>query len=309
MLDQNVLNSVLGGSNARSENKTKDTAVDAEAFGSALDEAGGKNKPAKAKEKESEPKDKEAAKKQEAKEHEEARTRGLTQDKTGAIHLKKLMAKNVDTLSLAEKQALRIAEFADESAQNAKTQVQLSKAQQAPTAQAKSATPQSSKQAKAESKPVSNELSLSKERQEESSKQVAEEKAKTEQARGGGNLEQMLAKEAQFTEEIRKTSQTERNHERQSVVDQILQQIEVRNFANRTELHMRLNPEYLGELKVKLVHTDDGIRADFQTSSKQTRALLREAEDELRTQAADKGVRLRSMRVTLVEEVEGIEKS
>jgi flagellar hook-length control protein FliK len=308
MLDNNALNSVLGTGGTRSEGKTKDTPIDAEAFGQALDEAGAKNKPAKAKEKESEGKDKEA-KKQEAKEHDEARTKSLTQDKTGAIHLKKLMSKNVDTLSLAEKQALRIAEFADESAQNAKTTVQMGKAQQAPMAQAKSSTPQAAKAARSESKPVVSEAAQSKERQEESAKQVAEEKAKTEQAKGGGNLEQMLAKEAKFTEEIRQASATERNQERQSVIDQIMQQIEVRNFANRTELHMRLNPEYLGELKVKLVHTDDGIRADFQTSSRQTRALLREAEDELKTQAADKGVRLRSMRVTLVEEVEGIEKS
>lgn len=309
MLDQNVLNSVLAGNTSRPENKKEET-VDAEAFGSALNEASQSKPKGKAKE-ESKAESKDAAKKaardKEAHEQEEARNQPV-QDKTAAIQMRKLMTKNVDTLSLAEKQALRIAEFADESHKVAKAPVAPGSSAASPASPSRAG-----KAARVEDKAVagreaSTEVRKQADRAEER-QQVAEEAKKLEQPKGSGNLEQLLNKEASFAEEIRKTSQVDRARERQSVIDQIMQQIEVRNFANRTELHMKLNPEYLGELKVKLVHTDDGIRADFETSSKATRAILRECEDDLRTQAAGKGVRMRAMRFTLVEKVDDVQKA
>ncbi|MEW6281533.1 MAG: hypothetical protein AB1758_23185, partial [Candidatus Eremiobacterota bacterium] len=70
-------------------------------------------------------------------------------------------------------------------------------------------------------------------------------------------------------------------HQRQVVIDQILQHIEVRNLANRTELSLKLNPEYLGDLRIKLVHGDQGIKAEFETTSRTTRAVLEESEEDL----------------------------
>jgi len=312
MLDQNVLNSVLStGGVGRAEAKPKEEPGDAEAFNAALNDASSSPKSKKLDKEDSKREAKDSKdKKREARDQEEAKAAPPAQDRLGAIHLKKLMTKNVDTLSLAEKQALRLAEFASPDQQNVKTQAQL--AQQMPVPQqAAGQSHKSGKTAKPNPEGVSardvGARGREAERADEKTLAAVEELQSKEQTKGqsSGSLDQLLVKEANFADELRKTSAADKARERQSVIDQILQQIEVRNFANRTELNLKLNPEYLGELKIKLVHTDDGIRADFETSSKATRQVLREGEEDLKTQASAKGVRLRSMRVTLVDKVEG----
>lgn len=309
MLEQSALNSVLNtGVNAR-ETKTKEEPTDAEAFNAVLNDATSTKKGAKKEETKSEPKDAKEKKQREAREQDEKDSKVAQQqqtlDRNGQI--RKLMTKNVDTLSLAEKQALRVAEFASLDQQNVKTAPQLAMPQpQAPAAQTaktgKSARPSDM----AVGKEASSKVRAAAERADEKNTEMAEETHKKETGKHSatGNLDQALVKEANFADELRKTSAADKAAERKSVVDQIMQQIEVRNFANRTELNFRLNPEYLGELKVKLVHTDDGVRADFETSSRATRQLLRDGEEELKTQASTKGVRMRSMKVTLVDKVD-----
>ena len=310
MFDQNVLNSVMGtGAATRTESRSKAAGGDAEAFDAALNDATKTKGKSKTDESKSEAKaeGKESARKREAKEHEDqkAAVAGRPQDRTSAIHMQKLMKKNVDTLSLAEKQALRVAEFANENQQAASA---LPK-QTAHAPQLAKAAP-AGKTAKnpvelGVGKEASGKVREQAERADERTQKAVEELQKQDQPRSGSaSLEQVLAKEASFAEEIGKTQATERNQERQSVIDQVLQQIEVRNFKSRTELNLKLNPEYLGELKVKLVHTDDGVRADFETSSKKTRELLREGVEELKTQAQAKGIRLRAARFTLVDKVD-----
>lgn len=311
MLDQNALNSVLSGSAVtRSETKSKEEPGDAEAFNAALNDAStSKTKKADKEEAKGESKDAKE-KKREAKEqdHEEARKVGTAQDRLGQIHMKKLMTKNVDTMSLAEKQAMRLAEFANQDQQNVKSQVQLA---HQPTPQPQAQAGKNPKAPKAPTDLVADRGASARVRgqaevADAKTQEAVEELQKQDQGKGNSsqNLDQLLAKEANFVDELRKTSGAEKAREKQSVIDQILQQIEVRNLANRTELNLKLNPEYLGELKVKLVHTDEGIRADFETSSKATREILRDAEEDLKTQAVGKGIRFRAMRVTLVDKVE-----
>ena len=311
MLDQTALNSVLN-SGLAPQAKPKEEATDAEAFNAVLNDATTPKKGEKAEkgEAKSETKDSKDKKQREVREQEDKDSKVAHQqtlDRGNALQMRKLMSKNVDTLSLAEKQALRVAEFANADQQNVKTAPQLAQQPQAlPTQQAA----KTGKSGRPSDTPVGKEASTkvraAAERADEKGQEVAEEVHKREQGKSSSasNLDQKLVKEANFTDELQKSSNAERARERQSVVDQILQQIEVRNFANRTELHMKLNPEYLGELKVKLVHTDDGIRCDFETSSRATRQLLREGEEELKTAAAGKGVRMRSMNVTLVDKVD-----
>ncbi|MFN8606570.1 MAG: flagellar hook-length control protein FliK [Vulcanimicrobiota bacterium] len=309
MLDQTALNSVLNtGVNAR-ETKAKEEPTDAEAFNAVLNDATAGKKNAK-KEETKESKDTKEKKQHEAREQEDKDSKVSQQQQTfernGA--LRKLMSKNVDTMSLAEKQALRVAEFANADQQNVKTtqQMAMQPQPQAPAAQAaktgKSARPTDM----TVGKEASAKVRAAAERADDKSTEVAEEAHKKETGKHStsSNLDQALVKEANFADELRKSSAADQARDRQSVIDQILQQIEVRNFANRTELHLKLNPEYLGELKVKLVHTDDGIRADFETASRSTRKLLRDGEEELKAQAATKGVRMRSMKVTLVDKVD-----
>ncbi len=95
-----------------------------------------------------------------------------------------------------------------------------------------------------------------------------------------------------------------RQEQRRMVMDQILTNIQVRNVANQTEMQLRLNPEYLGEVKITLVHDDEGgIKAKFSTTSKVTSEVLAESKTELMEQAAGKGVRIGSMDVEFVEEL------
>lgn len=90
---------------------------------------------------------------------------------------------------------------------------------------------------------------------------------------------------------------------RQVVINQILQHIEVRNLANKTELSLKLNPEYLGDLRIKLVHGKEGIKAEFETTSRTTREVIEENEEELRTKVSDRGIRLNEVTVKLVDAV------
>lgn len=308
MLDQSALNSVLNTGVTARESKTKEEPTDAEAFNAVLNDATSTKKGGKKEEAKSESKDSKDKKQHEAREQEEKDSKVAQQQQTfersGA--LRKLMTKNVDTMSLAEKQALRVAEFANADQQNVKTAPQLAMQPQAPVAQTAKAGKSARPNDMAVGKEASSKVRAAAERADDKSTEMAEEshKKQTGKQSNAGNLDQALVKEANFADELRKTSAADSARDRQSVIDQIMQQIEVRNFANRTELHLKLNPEYLGELKVKLVHTDDGIRADFETSSRSTRKLLREGEEELKSAAATKGVRMRSMKVTLVDKVD-----
>jgi flagellar hook-length control protein FliK len=96
-----------------------------------------------------------------------------------------------------------------------------------------------------------------------------------------------------------------RAEQRRQVMDQILAQIDVRNVANQTEMNLRLNPEYLGEVKITLVHDDEGgVKALFKTTSKATREVLDENGSDLIEQARGKGVRIGSMDVELVDDID-----
>ena len=101
----------------------------------------------------------------------------------------------------------------------------------------------------------------------------------------------------------KEAGESARAEQRRAVMDQILSNIEVRNVANQTEMQLRLNPEYLGEMKITLLHDDEGgINAKFQTTSKLTKEVLMESQEELRDEANEKGVRLGRMDVELVED-------
>lgn len=120
---------------------------------------------------------------------------------------------------------------------------------------------------------------------------------KNTQQPGNFNLESFMA--AGMPKEA---GEAARQEQRRMVMDQILSNIQVRNVANQTEMQLRLNPEYLGEVKITLVHDDDGgVKAKFSTTSKVTSEVLAESKNELMEQAAGKGVRIGSMDVEYVD--------
>jgi flagellar hook-length control protein FliK len=102
----------------------------------------------------------------------------------------------------------------------------------------------------------------------------------------------------------KEAGETARQEQRRAVMDQLLTKIQVRNVANQTEMQLRLNPEYLGEVKIQLLHDDEGgIKAKFTTTSKVTSEILAENKDDLMGQASERGVRIASMDVEFVDDI------
>ena len=106
------------------------------------------------------------------------------------------------------------------------------------------------------------------------------------------------------TEEVNKTQQLSQTQKRQQVIDQIVTHMEIRNFADRDELQLRLNPEYLGDLKIKLTKGEDGeLTAQFITTSEDTREVLTDSRAELRSHIEKKGLLLKRIEIEKVDDI------
>ena len=236
---------------------------------------------------------------------------GQVTDKGTPAYMRKLMHTNPDIMTMAEKQAARVGEYSLDA------QLKLGQQQhagaQAPTgAAAKLASglpPQgvshgSSKPGAEKVEDAKEKLIASKDHKPEDKETFDKLVKEAPSEKGKVNLEKLLnqeaAKEAQGPSQAQRI---EKAQERQGVLNQILSNIEVRNLASKTEMQITLNPEYLGELKMNLTHTADGVRADFTTTSKATRQLLQEGEEDLRSQAKDKGVRMGAMSFRLADDL------
>lgn len=104
--------------------------------------------------------------------------------------------------------------------------------------------------------------------------------------------------------EAKPGTQLSQTQKRQQVIDQIVTHMEIRNLSNRDELHLKLNPEYLGELKINLTKNENGeLSARFVTTSDETREVLSESRSELRQHIEAKGIRLGHIDVDLVDEL------
>lgn len=102
----------------------------------------------------------------------------------------------------------------------------------------------------------------------------------------------------------KEAGESARAEQRRNIMDQLITKIQVRNVANQTEMQLRLNPEYLGDVKIQLTHGEDGkIKANFQTTSKLTSEILAESKEEMLDQIRDKGISFDSMSVAYVDEI------
>jgi len=89
---------------------------------------------------------------------------------------------------------------------------------------------------------------------------------------------------------------------REQVIQQILSHIEMQQIGDRTQLTLKLNPEYLGQLKIQFRKEDGQLRAVFETTSRAVRDLLDETKEELTGAMKEQGVDLHSMAIKMVEE-------
>lgn len=215
-----------------------------------------------------------------------------------------MMYRNPDTLSMAEKQAMKLDEASKAlKMQNAQPKENAGAAKEAPTQAGAS-----NKEATALAGQKFDEL-LGKTSKKEEGKQLTTEAGQAASGAAKGEKaekadDSVALNSANKAEETHKTQRLTQTQKRQQVINQIVTHMEIRNFTSRDELTLRLNPEYLGELKIKINRGKDGeLSAQFITDSEDTREVLQESRAELREHIEKKGMNLRSIDIEMVDHI------
>lgn len=337
MMDNNILNSLVNQagtmkqtSSSRRFGPKKDTAQDIDkSFSRLLEEEEAKSEKSTAKsmvddQPKGEQEKKAAAKKQDARQQEiqkhiqKQMSKKLIKMSPMLNYLYNLMYKNPDALSLLEKSAVGLdkhqelyqrhdVEFKQFNKMLAERGLKLSDLTF--NQMAKLAQRNTKSQVSAFLDRIVAEKKAGK--QEQTKKKTLVEKGKENMARRIKESElprpqvQMAdLKEAIRSGEAEQKAEAQRAEKRQEVINQVIKNIDVRNLENKTELVMKLNPEYLGELKMNLTYEDGRMTAQFETTSREVRELLREGIEELTTQLKQKGLKLDRSRVALVDKIE-----
>lgn len=310
----------IGALTGTSENKKKKSTSpgDADAFASAMGEAdtdGEGSKKADLISKDKTAKEKEADKADSAKKRDAEEAKGKTADKEvkqkkgGSIdaYLQNIKTKDPATLSMAERQTFRVGEFAS----GAKTPMSGMMAMlQGQGIDMTSFSPQQimSLLSRMDTKELGKMMSQMKAAginlDEEAVKQLKEQMNQTQNNKQVKEPSNFNVQDFAAAGMPKEAGESARAEQRRNVMDQLLTKIQVRNVANQTEMMLKLNPEYLGEVKIQLLHDKDGgVKASFQTTSKLTSEILAESKDELMEQARSNGVRIGEMDVSFVDEL------
>jgi hypothetical protein len=315
-MEANSINTLTGTTEKRSKKDTGTPGGNSDAFETAMGEAGGaagaEAKKADLIDKDS-PKDADKARQRAA---EANKAEGKDAKKAGervSDYLKHVQSKDPATLSMVERAAFRAGEFAPQRGGAGHPATGLAQMLASQGIDVSGFSPEQIKGllSRMDTKELGQVLSQMKSEHpstlQQDEKTLKDLKDKMAQAAQNApaetpqfNLEQLVG--AGVSKEAGEAARAEQQRQ---VMDQILAQIDVRNVANQTEMNLRLNPEYLGEVKISLVHDDEGgVRAMFKTTSKATREVLAENKNELIDQARGKGVRIGSMNVELVDSLE-----
>lgn len=95
----------------------------------------------------------------------------------------------------------------------------------------------------------------------------------------------------------------ERSIKREEVIKQIINHVELKNFAGKSELTIKMNPEFLGSMKMRLMFEGDKVSAEFNTTSAEVRQALEESTEELSNALAENGVKVGKINVKLVDDI------
>lgn len=98
-------------------------------------------------------------------------------------------------------------------------------------------------------------------------------------------------------------SEAQRNIKREEVIKQIINHVEMKNLGSKTELTIKLNPEFMGNMKMRLLFDGDKVSAEFNTTSKEVREALEESAQELSDALAEQGVKVSKVNVHLVDDI------
>ncbi len=313
-MENQLFVSMLGSSAVQQnrENKSDKVETNSSAFNSCLeaatsDKANTENDVIAKKETRKEAAERQKAEKAEAQAQAKADQAKMTQNPQSMgskAFLYDMMYRNPDTLSMAEKQAMKLDEASKAlKMQNAQPKENAGAAKEAP-AQANA----SNKEAVALTGQKFDEL-LGKTGKKEEGKQLTTEANQAASSAAKGDKAEkadsnVALNSANKAEEAHKTQRLTQTQKRQQVINQIVTHMEIRNFTSRDELTLRLNPEYLGELKIKINRGKDGeLSAQFITDSEDTREVLQDSRAELREHIEKKGMNLRSIDIEMVDHI------
>ena len=310
----------LTGTTDPNKKKSKEASGDADAFASAMGQAseaesdGDKKAQLISKDESAREKaDKvEADKKAQAKHDAKTEKQQAKGQAKGNVsdYLKNIANKDPATLSMVERQAFRLGEFSGKSSNPASGITQMLMSQGIDLT---GFTPQQlmSMLSRMDTKELGQMMSQMKDLaggkfDEDGLKKLKEQLNSTNQANTNAGKEQPNFNLESFMASgmPKEAGESARQEQRRMVMDQLLTKIQVRNVANQTEMQLRLNPEYLGEVKISLIHDDEGgVKAKFSTTSKLTREVLAENKNEFMDRARGNGVRIGSMDVELVDDI------
>ena len=317
-MDNQMLVSLMGSSQATTESSKsarKPESKDSESFNRAMQEAGGKNNPF----------EEEMMSEQDSAqlELEERRSENRPQSKPTYAKLDKpapgsreyihdQMYKNPDTLTNAEKRALNLPTQNDTNRLNA-TEMSEMRAMAAERNinlrdLAMNQMNNADKGIKAETEVNAKEFSKAlgeKEGKDGKGAKEAGSAAASEKSEGKVIDKSLADAVLRHTEDAKNAQANSPLKKRQQVINQIVDHMEMRNLANKDELHLKLNPEYLGELKIKLTKGENGeLSAQFITTSDDTREVLRDSRSELRTRIEGAGLKLGAISIAKVDDLE-----
>lgn len=315
-MESSSINTLTGATEKRQKKDTATSGGNADAFETAMGEAGGPE----VEDKKADLIDRDGGKETDkAKEHaaEAAKAEGKDAKKSDgklSEYVKNMQSKDPATMSMVEKGAFRMGEFgngAKGTAGNPTTGLAQMLASQGIDVSGFSPEQIKGLMSRMDTKEIGKLMananidpSGTKQADEKTLKDLKEKMVQAAQntpvEQQAFNLEQLITAGTS-----KDAGEVARAEQRRQVMDQILAQIDVKNVANQTEMNLRLNPEYLGEVKISLVHDDEGgVKATFKTTSRATREVLDENQTELIDQAKGKGVRIGSMAVELVDDIE-----
>lgn len=125
---------------------------------------------------------------------------------------------------------------------------------------------------------------------------------------GGASTDTQTSKDltaaGKDTSAAKESQEAERNVKREEVIKQILQHVELRNIGNKTELTLKLNPEFLGAMKLRLLMDGDNVTAEFNTVSPAVREAMEESREELNDALKGQGIKVARMNFKLVDKIE-----
>jgi len=85
------------------------------------------------------------------------------------------------------------------------------------------------------------------------------------------------------------------------ILSQVLSEMNITQVQNRSEVAIRLNPEYLGEVKLNMTVEGGKVSVNFRTTSRQTRDVLEKNIGELKKAFQDSGLAVGELKVILEE--------